>query len=648
MLFPKLFQPAKIRSAEFKNRIISAPCERNYGNLDGSVTQKYIDYVAERARGGAGLIIVESTYIDPVGKNHLTQLGIYDDSLIPSHRMLTEAAHRSGGKVACEIQHGGRQCSSVYTGFQPVAPSPVPCKVLASGDVPRELTIREIEELINKFGEAARRAKEAGYDMVEVHGAHGYLIGQFLSPFSNKRTDSYGGSPEKRMRFPLEVVRRVREAVGDDYPVSYRISAEEYVEGGLTVEDTSAFCKGLEDAGVDLIDVSAGIYESIVWLAQPAAFKQGCLVDLGRKIKQQVNIPVAIVGRINNPELAERILAGGDADFICMGRALHADPYFPAKAYEGRVREIRRCPACMRCSDELGTHLPISCSVNPAAGRERELSFRPAKEGKSVVVIGGGPGGMTAAWVAADRGHQVKLFELEPQLGGQLRYACVPGHKKELENVVLDLIYRVEKSSAEVILGAEVNVEKIKELQPDVVVVATGASPVIPMTPGLSSIPVCTAIDIFAGREKPAAGEKLLIIGGGLVGCETALYLEEKGHEIFIVEPGPGIARNMGLREGWYLRKSIEESSRITIYTGTTVEKIESKKVKLQSKGKYDEVEIDRVILAVGMKTNNQLYEKLIVDDELKSTQIVQIGDCVLPRKMKEAIHEGYITSMKI
>ena len=347
MSFKRLFEPYQLRGLELKNRLISAPCERNYANVDGSVTQRYIDYVVERAKGGVGLIIVESMYIDPVGRGHIRQLGIYADKLIPGLRRLTDAVHANGGKVASEPMSCGRETSSYITGFQPVAPSNVPCKVLAGGEAPRELTVDEIRGLIESFGEAARRSMEAGFDLIEIHGAHGYIINQFLSPFSNKRTDEYGGSFEKRMRFPLEVVARVRKVVGENVPLAYRMSGEEKFEGGLTIDDMVVFSQELEKAGIDLIDVSAGIYESVVWIAQPMAFPRGCLVDLGRRIKQKVSIPVSIVGRINHPELAEEILDTGKADFIAIGRALHADPYWPVKAQEGRVEDIRICPACM-------------------------------------------------------------------------------------------------------------------------------------------------------------------------------------------------------------------------------------------------------------------------------------------------------------
>jgi 2,4-dienoyl-CoA reductase-like NADH-dependent reductase (Old Yellow Enzyme family) len=429
MNYKHLFEEYTIRGVKFKNRLISAPCERNYANTDGSVTQRYIDYVEERAKGGVGMINPESIYVDPVGRGHIRQLGIHNDKMIPGLKRMTDAAHAHGAKMVAHFYAAGRETSSYITGRQPIAPSNVPCRVLAGGDIPRELTLTEIHEQVEQYGEAARRAVEAGFDVMMIHGAHGYIVGQFFSPFTNKRTDRYGGSFENRMRFPLEVAAKVRSVVGDKVPIAYRMSADEKLEGGVTVEDSIRLSIELEKAGVDLIDVSSGIYESIGWIAQSMAFPRGCLVDDGWRIKQKVKIPVSIVGRISHPELAEEILASGKADFISLGRALHADPYWPIKAQEDRVNDIRVCPACMSCSDQLATNLPITCAINPEAGRESELKIKPASKKKNVLVVGSGPAGMEAARVSCLRGHKVVLCEKNGQMGGKVNYAAKPHHK---------------------------------------------------------------------------------------------------------------------------------------------------------------------------------------------------------------------------
>lgn len=646
MPFKKLFQPGMIGKLKIKNRLISAPCEKNYANLDGSVNKKYIDYTVERAKGGVGLILPESIYIHPRGRNHLPQLGIYDDKLIPGFKKLTTAVQRHGCKIGAEIQFGGRQTSSRITGLRPVAPSVVACKVLAGGETPRELALEEIHELVKEFGKAARRAKEAGFDLVEIHGAHGYIIGQFLSPFSNKREDEYGGDPERRMRFPLEVIDEVRQVVGDEYPLAYRISAHEHIEGGLTLEDIIPFVQKLEQAGINLIDVSAGIYESVVWIAQPSAFPQGCLVDLASEIKKAVNIPVAVAGRINNPELAESILEEGKADFIAMGRALHADPYLPRKTEEGRVKDIRICPACMRCSDELGTNLPISCTVNPEAGKEGELTLEPASRKKSVMVIGGGPAGMKAAVVAAQRGHDVSLHEKKEKLGGQVRFACKISHKKEFEEVIRYLAHEVEESGVKVELGTEVTLELVEKMKPDAVIVATGSYPVFPFTPGIDKFNnVYTALTVLEGEINLSG--RILIMGGGLVGCEIAKFISEtEVDKVIIVEPTGEIGRGIGLREGWYLLNEIKKDPKIEVRPETTVEEIRKNKVVVQKRGEYEEIDIDFVIVAVGIASNNQLAD--LLKEKEKVAELYTIGDCVLPRKVKEAIYEGLLVGRQV
>lgn len=644
-MFKELFEPYTIGSLELKNRLISAPCERNYSNVDGSVTQLYIDYLVERAKGGVGLIIPESMYTDPVGRGHIRQLGIYSDHLIPGLKRMTEAVHRHGAKMASELMYTGRETSSYITGFQPVAPSPVACKVLAGGEAPRELTKDEIRKLIDDYGEAARRSVEAGFDMVEIHGAHGYIIGQFLSPFTNKRTDEYGGSFENRMRFPLEIIARVREVVGNGYPIAYRMSADEKVEGGLRIQDMVAFSKKLEEVGIDLLDVSAGIYESIIWVAQPMAFPRGCLVDLGWEIKKNVKIPVSIVGRINHPAFAEEILAMGKADFIAIGRALHADPYWPVKAQKGQVDDIRICPACMSCSDQLATNLPITCAINPEAGRERELTLRPARRKKKVLVVGAGPAGMEAARVAQLRGHKVILIGKEKRLGGQMFYATKSPHKKEFKEVVGFLERQLRKLRVDVRLGKEVTDTTIRRMKPDAVVVATGAIPALPFTKGLDKTHVHTAMEVL--DERVSIRGKTAVVGAGLVGLETALYLVENGVKpILLVEPTDKLGGNVGLRMGWYVRNQVTTHPDIEVRTETTLEEIKDDSILLQKKGAFEEVPVRNVVLAAGMRNNNDLSERL--KREGFRGELYTIGDCNIPRTMKEAFEEAAFAARRI
>ena len=645
MKYRRMFQPCTLRGVTLRNRLISAPCERNYANTDGSVTQRYIDYVEERARGGVGLINPESIYVDPVGRGHIRQLGIHSDRMIPGLKRMNDAAHALGAKMAAELYAAGREASSYITGRQPIGPSNVPCKVLAGGDIPRELTLAEIREQIELFGEAARRAVEAGFDVIMVHGAHGYLVGQFFSPYSNKRIDQYGGSIENRMRFPVEVVARVRSVVGDKVPIAYRMSADEKLEGGATVEDSIRLSIELERAGVDLIDVSSGIYESIGWIAQSMAFPRGCLVDDGWRIKQKVKIPVSIVGRINHPDLAEEILAAGKADFISLGRALHADPYWPRKAEEGREEDIRICPACMSCSDQLATNNPITCSINPEAGRENELKIKSALRQKRVLVVGAGPAGMEAARVACLRGHKVVLCEKSDRVGGQLNYAAQPSHKKEFLGIIRYLETQLKKSTVEIRLGTTVTAEMVRKMAPDAVIIATGAEPALPFTPGADKPCVHTAIEVLSGNVSLKGATAL--IGAGLVGLETALFLEERGvRPLILIEATDKLGGNVGLRTGLFARNAVAGSPHIAVRLKTTVEEIRDRSIIVQKEGMIEELPVEHVVLAVGMRNNNDLAEELKADGKIEELYVV--GDCNLPRTVKESIEEGALAARNV
>ena len=643
--FNKLFEPGIIGNVRIRNRIINAPMERNYATRDGAVTQKYIDHLVAKAKGGVGLIIVEATYVDPRGKGRVYQLGAYDDQLIPGLKRMVDAVHQYGAKIAPELHFGGRETEPSVTGFQPMAPSPVPCLYLGDA-IPREMTIVEIEEMVQKYADAARRSKEAGFDLIELHGAHGYLLAQFLSEYSNKREDEYGGTFEKRMRFPLEVVEAVRNAVGEDYPVAYRLSGDEYIEGGLTLEEIVPFAKRLEEAGVSLIDVSAGLYETAFIISQPMDIPLGCNVHLAEAIKREVNIPVSVAGRINDPVFADNILEESRLDFITLGRALHADPEFPNKAREGKTEDICMCMACNQgCIDVLGTMVPIFCAINPSVGREREFEIKRAPKKKKVVVVGGGPGGMEAARVAALRGHEVVLYEKENELGGQVRWACKPLFRGEFEQVTRYLSNQLKKAGVEVILGQEMNKERIDETRADAVVVATGATPYRPFTPGVDKGHVCTYLDILGGSVEP--GKKVAVIGGDLIGCEVAEFISEKGSEVILIEQTGAFCQDTGRRVRWLLMERIEKDPKIERRLKTTVERINDASIVVQTEGKTEEIEgVDMVVLAFGKVSNNELGDEL--KRESRISEIYTVGDCVIPRKMTEAIYEGSVVGHKI
>lgn len=631
--FDLLTSPIAIGTMRLKNRMVMPPMVTNYAYEDGSVTGRLRAYHAERAKGGVGLIIVEASYVHQSGKGFRNQVGIYSDRLIPGLRSLVDTVHAHGAKIAIQLYHAGRQTKSSVTGCPIVAPSPIPDPT--EPETPKELTKDEIAELVRAFGEAARRAKAAGFDAVEIHGAHGYLINEFLSPYSNKRTDEYGGPLENRMRFPLEVVRAVREAVGPEFPVMYRMSADEKVPGGLTLEETKIVAKRLEQEGIDAIHVSAGVYESAVWIIQPMALPRACLADLAAGIKSVVKIPVIAVGRFNDPEVAERVLAEGKADLIAFGRALLADPDMPRKVVEGRLDEIRKCIGCCQgCIDELFQDHPITCTVNPRTGFEREFTFEKASRPRKVLVVGGGPAGMEAARAAALRGHHVTLWEKSGSLGGQLDLASSSPHKDEIASFKEFLVKELKRLGVKVVLNKEATPEAVKAERPDVLVVATGATPAT-LNVAMQGEKIVTAWDVLSGKVR--VGNKVAVIGGGLVGCETAEYLAEKGHEVTIVEMLPRIASDVGPLVGALLLDRLAKYG-VKVITGAKVSSLEQDSVVVERDGNKETLSgFDSFVIAVGSRQNDALARQL----EGVGIDYIVIGDAWKPRRITHAVYEG-------
>lgn len=632
--FSLLSSPVRIGGLELKNRMVMPAIGTGYAYADGSVTQRLIAYHAERAKGGVGLIILEATYVHPSGKGFKNQPGIYSDRLLPGLRRLVDAVHAQGAKIAIQIYHTGQQTTSAVTGQPIVAPSALPCATI--GEVPKELTKEEIAFLVRAFAEAAQRAKAAGFDAVEVHGAHGYLINQFLSPLANKRTDKYGGSLENRMRFPLEVVRAVRRAVGPDYPVLYRLSADEKISGGLTLEETKVFARRLEQEGVNALHVSAGIYESIAWFMQPMYLPRGCLVDLAQGIKSAVNLPVIAVGRINDPDLAEEILAAGKADLIAFGRQLLADPETPKKVLEGRPEEIRRCIACCQgCIEELFQGGAIRCTINARTGFERESPLEKAVKPRKVLVVGGGAAGMEAARVAALRGHQVTLWEKESQLGGQLPLAYTPPQKGEIAGLRDYLTKEMERLGVQVKLNQKATLEAIRQEKPDAVVLATGARPAGLNLPGGKEQNVVTSWEVLKGKVQ--VGKKVAVIGGGMVGCETAEYLAEKGHQVTVLEMLTKVAVDASPLVGPWLVERLKILG-VEIITEAKVKAFQQGTVVYSQQGQDKKVsDVETVVLAVGSLAEDGLAREM----EGSGIDYYVIGDAVSPRRITQAIYEA-------
>jgi NADPH-dependent 2,4-dienoyl-CoA reductase/sulfur reductase-like enzyme len=521
-------------------------------------------------------------------------------------------------------------------GVQPVAPSPIPNRFF--GVTPRKVSSGEIEDLVKKFVAAALRAQTAGYDGIELHGAHGYLIGEFMSPLSNRRKDRYGGSLEKRMAFPVEIVHGIRRAVGPRYPILFRFSADEFEEGGMTQQDSKKAGRILEEAGVDVLHVSAGTYDSMATVIEPMSFAEGWKIYLAETIKSAVNIPVIGVGVIRSPEFAERALKEGRVDFLALGRALLADPHWPRKAREGRVKEIIPCISCNECiGSRTFRNLHVRCAVNPATGREGWLQRLPAEKKKKVVVIGGGPAGLMAALAAKRRGHRVTLYEKSGHLGGQLRLAAAPPGREKIAWFGDYLRNQIRREKVKVLVGITATPEKIVREKPDMVILATGAVPMVPDLPGVESPRVCTAWDILEG-EKIVQEKTVLVLGGGMVGCETALYLAARKNKVTVVEMLEGAAQDTDFITRADVLSRMKKAG-IEILAGRKAEKIGGGEVFLRnSAGKGERIKGDIIVLALGAVPEDNLRMSL----HGKVKEIHTIGDAHQPRKIIDAVYEGF------
>ena len=457
--YQELFRPGRIGGLDIPNRMVFAATSSELADGNGLVTDEMVEFYAERARGGTGLIVVEATYVEQAGKRLKHNAMLHDDGCIAGMAKLVAAVQRAGARIALQLNHGGRESIPEVSGAVPLAPSPLPSGYTGVGDavIPRELTIAEIERIILRFAEAAVRAREAGYDAVEIHGAHGYLVGQFLSPACNKRGDRYGHDTPGRARFGVELVQAIKAHAGADYPVIFRMNARDHVPGGLELEEAVEIAALLEVAGADAISVSGGLHASRPYMIIPGmAVGHACYADCSAAVRRRVEIPVMTVGRINTPGLAERILERGEADYICLSRALIADPYFAAKARSGQAERIAPCIACNECIATVHLHEGLACTVNPMVSRELALKPLLARRSpaKRLAVIGGGAAGMAAATTAAKRGHQVHLFEKAGQLGGQLTLAHQPPHREEIERLLDYFRAEVERLEVTVSLNA--------------------------------------------------------------------------------------------------------------------------------------------------------------------------------------------------
>jgi 2,4-dienoyl-CoA reductase-like NADH-dependent reductase (Old Yellow Enzyme family)/thioredoxin reductase len=643
MQYPNLFQEGSIGSSRIKNRIVMPAMGTNFTGTDGMVSDRNLSYYRERARGGVGLIIVEAVYIHQSGKHRANGIGAADDRFIPGLQSLAKTIRDEGAVPAIQLIHTGRLMSSKSSGLPVLAPSAVPHRM--TGEVPREMTIEDINLMVECFAASAARVVEAGFEMVEVHGAHGYLLQQFLSPYSNRRQDGYGGSFANRARFPLEVVRAVRKRLDDRAQVIYRLSATEFMQGGLTTEEMSEFAHILQAEGIDALHVSVGINETdftIGQVIQSIYYEPGNLAKYARAMKANVSIPVIAVGRINSPEVAEAILARGDADFVATGRALFADPYWPRKARDGKPEDIRKCVACnMGCIGRLMQQNDVKCTQNPWVGTDFEVGLPPAPLKKRVLVLGGGPAGLEAARVAAARGHHVTLLEEHAQLGGQVQLGCVPPGKAELQEVVLARVRDLEKLRVEVKCSVKVTSADIEAAKTDVVIEAIGAQPAAVDIPTDFPEKIASAWAVLAGQQVP--GQKVLVVGGGMVGLETADFLVSQGKQVVLIELLDQLGQTITPTARATLLSRLASQNVQTI-TGVLLEYWGHNGVLLRKRDGSVLLlpDIENVVVAVGARSNRLKFPKLTGIDWKR------VGDCERPRDILAAVCEAAEVAIKL
>lgn len=652
----KLFEPGRIGNLTIKNRIVMAPMfcmGMTSPSVQKGYSQRGVDYYAARAKGGTGLIItgvmcpsekMEASWGFPVVSDASAGLWLNE---------VAEAVHDYGAKAAVQFS-AGFGCQGVPNPTLPhgglVAPSPIP-GFRDPRFTCRELSIEEIEEFVKDFEYGAGIIKNAGIDAIEIHAHQGYLLDQFMTSRTNKRTDKYGVSLDGRLRLIIELFEAVKKGAGADYPVTFRYGLTHHseLEGSRATEEGLEIARRMEAVGFDGLHIDAGCYETNNWAQPPTTQPEGCLLYLAEMTKKAIKIPVIAVGKLGYPELAEKALQEEKTDFIALGRYLLADPEWPNKVKEGRLEDIRPCLGDHEgCLGRVRARKYISCTVNPQTGNERNLALTPAERRKTVVVVGGGPAGMEAARVAAIRGHEVTLIEKNYELGGNLIPAAVPAFKSDYRRLIDYQTTQVRKLGVTTKLGTKATPELILSMKPDVVFIATGGSHSIPDIPGVNKGGVITAVDLFL--SKPEIGPSVIVVGGGLIGAETALYLARQGKRVTIVEMCDSIMRDVFWVNALDIQRRFDgvESDKIDVKVLTNTEVVEiadDGPVVVDKTGKRSTIKADATVLAVGMKPND---DGLAAALQSKIPEVYSIGDCVKTGKVIDAIWAGFRTARLI
>jgi 2,4-dienoyl-CoA reductase (NADPH2) len=666
-MYRYLFSPITINQLEIRNRIAYPSLGLLY-SYDSKLNQRYTDFFRERARGGAGIVTVGPVGVDFLGSG-LLALSIADDAVIDDFATVTNIIKAEGARAWVQLFHAGAYSHPfLIDGKDPIAPSAVYSKY--SKATPREMTIDDIQQVQEAFAAAAHRAVAAGFDGVEIIGSAGYLVTQFLSPLKNQRTDQYGGSFENRLRFPVELIGKVRSVVGPDIPLTIRMAGNDFVPGSNTDMETPKIAAAYEAAGVDAINVTGGWHESRV-PQLPMELPRTAYAFLARNIKNAVNVPVMASNRIATPDDAERILRDGYADMVNLGRVLIADPYWPRKAMEGRVDEIRPCVACSQgCTDEIFSGRPVYCVGNPQAGFEAKRAIVKTDSPKKVMVIGAGAAGLEAAVTAASRGHRVEIFEKDRDLGGQLWIAGAPPHKHELLEFIRYYRAMVQRHGIPLHLNTTVDLELIRNHAPDHIVAAEGARALIPPIPGAEGSDVLDAWQVL--KENPMLGKRVAIVGGGAVGLETALFVAARGtltpdvvhflmaydampperikelmfagtSSVTVFEMLDKAGKDVGKSTRWILMDRLDRCA-VTIQTGARVHSIDKGEVIWEREDSRYSDRFDTIILASGSRSERHLSD-LLADAEIPHTVV---GDAVAPGRLNDAIHGGFMAALEL
>ncbi len=643
MNYETIFTPFKIGKMEVKNRIVMSPMGLNAAHMDGTIDDDEIDYFEERARGGAGLIIIGCQFLTrELAQGSLE--GYLDKTyVIPQLTNLCEAVQKYGTKISAQLSCGtGKNAFANMLNEPPVSASAIP-SMFDPNLICHALTVEEIQQIMKQFSYSAKLLKEAGFDAIEVHAHAGYLVDQFMSAVWNKREDEYGGTPEKRMRFAVDIVKAIRSAVGPDMPILFRMACKHHFKGGRTLEESMPLLKMLEDAGVDALDIDSGSYESIEYIFPPAYLGDACMQDVCRESRKAVKIPLLNSGN-HTPETAVKLIESGDADFVMMGRPLIADAYLPNKLLERKRDEVR---PCIRCNEDcigriINRLTKISCAVNPIAGFEKRIVIEKTKEPKKVVVIGGGPGGMETARTAAIKGHKVSLYEKDSALGGQLKSAATPDFKSQLRELVDWYKRQMELLNIDVHLNSAITENSSELKDADAIIVATGAIPIIPKIKGIENV-----VDIITAHTEPEKlkGEKIVYCGGGLSACDSALETALDGKKVAIIEMLDEVAINDHFINKAALIPMLHDNG-VELYTGHKVQEIQANGVKAQKKdGTEVFIEADTVVSSFGMKSHDEIARSI---DAKYHTKTRIIGDCSKVGKVGGAVRNGFYAAISI